>query len=236
MRARAHIEELRGGKSAIIVTELPYGVRKGGDIGVIKKIADLVQREGADRDLGSRRPQRPDRDADPDRAQARRDPAGGAEQALQAHLPAGHVRLQRSRARRRRPADALAARARPALPRLPARDRHAALAARAAPGRAARPHPARLPDRARQPRRGDRADPGRRRRGRGARRADGALRPQRAPGLRDPRHAARAAHRARAQGGRGRVPQTSRSGSASCASCSRTRPRSTPSSGASSSS
>jgi DNA gyrase subunit A len=42
MRARAHIEELRGGKSAIIVTELPYGVSKGGDNGVIKKIADLV--------------------------------------------------------------------------------------------------------------------------------------------------------------------------------------------------
>ena len=43
MRARAHIEELRGGKSAIVVTELPYGVKKGGDSGVIKKIADLVQ-------------------------------------------------------------------------------------------------------------------------------------------------------------------------------------------------
>src|SRR6187397_1615623 len=42
MRARAHIEELRGGKNAIIVTELPYGVKKGGDSGVIKKIADLV--------------------------------------------------------------------------------------------------------------------------------------------------------------------------------------------------
>jgi DNA gyrase subunit A len=42
MRARAHIEELRGGKTAIIVSELPYGVRKGGDNGVIKKIADLV--------------------------------------------------------------------------------------------------------------------------------------------------------------------------------------------------
>jgi DNA gyrase subunit A len=42
MRARAHIEELRGGKSAIIVTELPYGVKKGGDTGVISKIADLV--------------------------------------------------------------------------------------------------------------------------------------------------------------------------------------------------
>jgi DNA gyrase subunit A len=43
MRARAHIEELRGGKSAIVVTELPYGVKKGGDAGVIRKIADLVQ-------------------------------------------------------------------------------------------------------------------------------------------------------------------------------------------------
>ena len=43
MRARAHIEELRGGKSAIVVTELPYGVKKGGDNGVIRKIADLVQ-------------------------------------------------------------------------------------------------------------------------------------------------------------------------------------------------
>jgi DNA gyrase subunit A len=42
MRARAHVEELRGGKSAIVVSELPYGVKKGGDSGVIKKIADLV--------------------------------------------------------------------------------------------------------------------------------------------------------------------------------------------------
>jgi DNA gyrase subunit A len=43
MRARAHVEELRGGKTAIVVTELPYGVKKGGDNGVIRKIADLVQ-------------------------------------------------------------------------------------------------------------------------------------------------------------------------------------------------
>src|SRR5881628_3320519 len=43
MRARAHIEELRGGKSAIVISELPYGVKKGGDSGVIRKIADLVQ-------------------------------------------------------------------------------------------------------------------------------------------------------------------------------------------------
>jgi len=43
MRARCHIEELRGGKNAIIVTELPYGVRKGGDEGVVRKIAELVK-------------------------------------------------------------------------------------------------------------------------------------------------------------------------------------------------
>src|SRR5204862_3575154 len=42
MRGRAHVEELRGGKSAIIVNELPFGVKKGGDSGVIMKIADLV--------------------------------------------------------------------------------------------------------------------------------------------------------------------------------------------------
>src|ERR687888_761955 len=42
MRGRAHIEELRGGKTAIVVNELPFGVKKGGDSGVIMKIADLV--------------------------------------------------------------------------------------------------------------------------------------------------------------------------------------------------
>jgi DNA gyrase subunit A len=43
IRGRAHIEQLRGGKSAIIITELPYGVRKAGEGGVIEKIADLVK-------------------------------------------------------------------------------------------------------------------------------------------------------------------------------------------------
>jgi DNA gyrase subunit A len=42
MRARVHVEELRGGRTAVVVTELPYGVKKGGDAGVIRKIADLV--------------------------------------------------------------------------------------------------------------------------------------------------------------------------------------------------
>src|SRR6266700_372776 len=43
VRGRAHIEQLRGGKSASIITELPYGVRKAGEGGVIEKIADLVK-------------------------------------------------------------------------------------------------------------------------------------------------------------------------------------------------
>src|SRR5919109_1331295 len=46
MRARAHIEELRGGREAIIVTEMPYQVAKGDGrnegAGLIKKIAEAV--------------------------------------------------------------------------------------------------------------------------------------------------------------------------------------------------
>jgi DNA gyrase subunit A len=42
-RARAHVEELRGGKTAIVVTELPFGVRVGGESGLIMRIADLVR-------------------------------------------------------------------------------------------------------------------------------------------------------------------------------------------------
>jgi DNA gyrase subunit A len=43
VRARAHVEPLRGGKEAIIVSELPFMVKKGGDGGLITKIADLVR-------------------------------------------------------------------------------------------------------------------------------------------------------------------------------------------------
>src|SRR5918999_743754 len=41
VRARAHIEPLAQGKEAIVVTELPYMVKKLGENGLIKKIADL---------------------------------------------------------------------------------------------------------------------------------------------------------------------------------------------------
>src|SRR5688572_5860939 len=43
VRARAHVEPIRGGKDAIIVSELPYMVKKGGEGGLITKIADLVR-------------------------------------------------------------------------------------------------------------------------------------------------------------------------------------------------
>ncbi|HXV06209.1 MAG TPA: DNA gyrase subunit A [Solirubrobacterales bacterium] len=43
VRARAHVEPLKGGREAIVVTELPFMVKKGGDNGLITKIADLVR-------------------------------------------------------------------------------------------------------------------------------------------------------------------------------------------------
>ena len=42
VRAKAHTEEIGRGKEAIIVTELPFMVKKGGDGGLITKIAQLV--------------------------------------------------------------------------------------------------------------------------------------------------------------------------------------------------
>jgi DNA gyrase subunit A len=43
VRARAHVEPIKGGREAIVVTELPFMVKKGGDGGLITKIADLVR-------------------------------------------------------------------------------------------------------------------------------------------------------------------------------------------------
>jgi DNA gyrase subunit A len=43
LRAKTHVEPIKGGKEAIIVTELPFQVKKGGEGGLIMKIADLVR-------------------------------------------------------------------------------------------------------------------------------------------------------------------------------------------------
>src|ERR687886_664823 len=42
VQARAHIEPISQGKESLVVTELPYAVKKGGQGGLIEKIADLV--------------------------------------------------------------------------------------------------------------------------------------------------------------------------------------------------
>jgi DNA gyrase subunit A len=43
VRAKAHVEPMKGGREAIVVSELPFMVKKGGDGGLITKIADLVR-------------------------------------------------------------------------------------------------------------------------------------------------------------------------------------------------
>src|SRR3712207_2249929 len=43
VRAKAAIQDIGRGKEAIVVTELPFMVKKGGDGGLIQKIASLVQ-------------------------------------------------------------------------------------------------------------------------------------------------------------------------------------------------
>src|SRR6202142_2554693 len=43
VQARAHTEPLTHGKEAIVVTELPYQVKKGGDNGLMMKIKELVE-------------------------------------------------------------------------------------------------------------------------------------------------------------------------------------------------
>ena len=166
MRARAHVEELRGGKSAIVVTELPYGVKKGGESGVIKKIADLVNEkvitevsdlaDHSDRS-GMRIQIELKRDAIPQVALNKL----FKHTALQSTFGYNAVALADGVPR---VMSLLAARA--ALPRLPARGRDPPVEVRAAPEREARPRPPRLPDRARQPRRRDRPDPRLRRHGR----------------------------------------------------------------------
>ena len=223
MRARAHVEELRGGKNAIIVTELPYGVKKGGDSGVIKKIADLVNEkvlsEISDvKDHSDRSGMRIQIDLKREAI-----PQVVLNKLFKHTAAADDLRLQRRRARRRRPAHAVAARARPLLPRLPARDRHPPVEVRVAQGARARARARGLPHRPRQPRRGHRADPQRRGHGLCARGAHGALRALRDPGAGDPRPPAPPAHRSRAQAHRGRARRPA--GADRGAACAPRRPR-----------
>ncbi len=135
------------------------------------------QTDPRDREPG--RPLRQARHAPGDRAQARRDPEGGAQQALQAHADAEHVRREHGRARRQRAAHARPAGGDPQLRRAPARGDRAPHQARALREGGARTHPRGAADRARAPRRDHRADPRLARPRQRARAAGGALRAQR---------------------------------------------------------
>ena len=152
----------------------PSWSRRAATAGLIEKIAELVRDKKITEISDLRRRVRQARDAPGDRAQARRDPEGRAEQALQAHADADHVRREHGRARRQRPAHAEPARGDPQLRRPPARSDRPPHQARALREGGARAHPRGPADRARAPRRDHRTDPRLarpRRRPRAARRA-----------------------------------------------------------------
>ena len=105
MRAQVAFEEVKGDRTAIVVTELPYQVNKAS---LLEKIAELVKDKRID---GHRRPARrvrPRRHAHLHRAQARRQPAQGPQQPVQAHADAARVQHEHARARRRPAPDAAA--------------------------------------------------------------------------------------------------------------------------------
>ncbi len=123
---------------------------------------DRRAREGRPAE-GHRRPQgrvEPRGHAPGHRVQARREPAGPAEPALQDDAAAGVVRRHHARARRRRAAHAEPGRDGRLLRRSPGGRRHAAHPVPAAQGRGSRSHRPGTADRARSPRRGHRSHPG----------------------------------------------------------------------------
>ena len=105
MRAQVAFEEARQDRTAIIVTELPYQVNKA-----TPAREDRRPGQGQE-DGGHQRPPRrvrPRRDADLHRDQARREPAQGAEQPVQAHRAPDDVQPEHDRAGRRPAPDAAA--------------------------------------------------------------------------------------------------------------------------------
>ena len=157
MRAQVAFEEApRGDRTAIIVTELPVPGEQG-------DAAREDRRPGqGQEDRRHQRPARrvrPRRDADLHRDQARRQPAQGAEQPVQAHLDAAGVQPEHARARRRpAPDPAAEQRARP-LRRPPPRHRPPPDRVRPREGARPGPHPRGPQDRPRQPRRGHQDHP-----------------------------------------------------------------------------
>ena len=82
VRAQVAFEENRKGRMAIVVTELPYQVNKAT---LMEKIAELVKTKRIDGHQRPARRVRPRRHAHVHRADARRQPAQGPQQPVQAH-------------------------------------------------------------------------------------------------------------------------------------------------------
>ena len=137
VRARAHIEPLRQGKEAIIVTEMPYQVTKGDGrndgAGLIKKIAEVVQ-NGKIKEISDLRDES-DKSGIRLVIELKRDaiPKVVLNKLYKHTLDADHVRREHGRARRRRAAHARPAAADQQLRRPPARRHRAAHQVRAAP-------------------------------------------------------------------------------------------------------
>ena len=210
MRAKVHHEELKGGKNALIVTEVPYQVKRDGDDGVIKKIADLVNdkviseisdiNNHSDR-TGTRITIELKRDAIPMVVLNKLYKHTALQSTFGVNMVALVDGVPRTLSLQ---GDA------PALRRPPARGGHPAHQVRPRPRREARPHPRGLPEGARPPGRSDRADP----RGAGCRDgasvADRPVRVQRGAGNRDPRAAPARADRPRAPAHQGRARRPAR--------------------------
>ena len=155
-QSRTHVEEGRGDRRSIVLTEIPYQVGKNG---LVEKIAEAAKdkriegvsdiRDESNR-LGVRIVIDLKRDATPEVVLNQ----------LWRHTP-GAILLpgQHAGDPRRAPRNADAARHHRGLRQVPRGSHHPPLEVRAAEGPRARPHPARAGRRGHQPRRGGEADP-----------------------------------------------------------------------------
>ena len=91
LRAKVHTEKLRGGREAIIVTELPYQVNKAS---LIEKIGELIREKKIDGDFRATGRIEPGGDPGGAGARAWRDPGNHPESALQTHPDADDLRCQ----------------------------------------------------------------------------------------------------------------------------------------------
>ncbi len=120
-RAQVAFEEVRGDRMAIIVTELPYQVNKAS---LLEKMGDL-SRSRRSTVSPTCATSRTATGCDLHRDQARREPAQGAQQPVQAHPDAARLQHEHAGARRWPAADAAAQERPPALRRPPPRHRPA---------------------------------------------------------------------------------------------------------------